>query len=147
MNDGEYLDYLDGRTKVADRPDGEQHDVWSDFTAELKKRVAIAEKKHPVFAEGIPQSVGFISEEVGELNQAVNKNQGLQRIMDENWDVIVVSFRTWRGDWRPEKNGETAVLEKKDIPPTGDPLFLCMVALGGARAFSEPEQKWKVSTC
>lgn len=83
MNDGEYLDYLDGRTKVADRPDGEQHDVWSDFIAELKKRVAIAEKKHPVFAEGIPQSVGFISEEVGELNQAVNKNQGLRVLPGE----------------------------------------------------------------
>lgn len=89
----------------------------------MADRVKAAENKHPDFSDGIYQSVGFISEEVGELNQAVNKKQGLQRIMDENWDVIVVSFRTWRGDWRPEKNGKTAVLEKKDIPPTGDPLF------------------------
>ena len=123
MNDGEYLDYLDGRARVEDRTDGEQHDVWSDFTAELKKRVAIAEKKHPVFADGIYQAVGVVSEEVGELNQAINKQQGEERICAENWDILVTAFRFWRGDWRPEKNGETAVLEKKDIPPTWDPLF------------------------
>lgn len=123
MDDGEYLDYLDGRTKVADRPDGERHDVWSDFIAELKKRVAIAEVKHPQFADGIYQGAGCISAEHGEFWNAVTKNEGETRIMDENWDVIVTAFRFWRGDWRPEKNGKTAVLEKKDIPPTGDPLF------------------------
>ena len=123
MDDGEYLDYLDGRTKVADRPDGERHDVWSDFIAELKKRVAIAEVKHPQFADGIYQGAGCISAEHGEFWNAVTKNEGETRIMDENWDVIVTAFRFWRGDWRPEKNGKTAVLEKKDIPPTADPLF------------------------
>lgn len=98
MDDGEYLDYLDGRARAADKPD-----VWGTFTEELKTKVAVAEKKHPVFADGIPQGVGYISEEVGELNQAVNKNQGLKRILDENWDVIVTAFRFWRGDWkRPE---------------------------------------------
>ena len=98
IDDGEYLDYLDGRARSADKPD-----VWGTFTEELKTKVAVAEKKHPVFADGIPQGVGYISEEVGELNQAVNKNQGLKRIMDENWDVIVTAFRFWRGDWkRPE---------------------------------------------
>ena len=71
IDDGEYLDYLDGRARAADKPD-----VWGTFTEELKTKVAVAEKKHPVFADGIPQGVGYISEEVGELNQAVNKNQG-----------------------------------------------------------------------
>ena len=98
MDDGEYLDYLDGRARAADKTD-----VWGTFAEELKTKVAVAEKKHPVFADGIPQGVGYISEEVGELNQAVNKNQGLKRILDENWDVIVTAFRFWRGDWkRPE---------------------------------------------
>ena len=103
MNDGEYLDYLDGRAKASDRPDGEQHDVWSDFTAELKKRVAIAEVKHPLFADGIYQGAGCISAEHGEFWNAVTKNEGEQRIMDENWDVLVTAFRFWRGAWREKK--------------------------------------------
>jgi|GEM_PF-1807098 hypothetical protein len=126
MNDGEYLDYLNGRTRVAGRPDGE-NDVWSDFIAELKKRVAIAEVKHPQFADGIYQGAGCISAEHGEFWNAVTKNEGETRIMDENWDVLVTAFRFWRGDWKRPENSRpeetAAVLEKKDIPPTGDPLF------------------------
>ena len=74
-----------------------------DLLVKLADRVKAAEKKHPDFVDGIYQGVGVIGEEYGELCQAVNKNQGLKRIMDENWDVIVTAFRFWRGDWkRPE---------------------------------------------
>ncbi len=75
-------------------------DEWTDFLAELKNRVKKAEEKHPLFADGIYQGAGCISAEHGEFWNAVTKNEGEKRILDENWDVIVTAFRFWRGDWR-----------------------------------------------
>lgn len=71
--------------------------------AELALRVAKAEKKHPDFADGVYQGVGVIGEEYGELCQALNKNQGEARVMDEALDLLCVVWRFCRGDWRPEK--------------------------------------------
>ena len=73
------------------------------FFAELDRRMAIAEKKHPVFAEGVYQGIGVVAEEVGELSQAANKAQGEDRMEAEGWDVVVVAARFARGDWK-QKN-------------------------------------------
>ena len=67
---------------------------------EFLKRLATAAAKHPVFAEGIYQALGRVSEEVGELVRAVNHNEGDKRIMDEAFDSLVVIWRFIRGDWR-----------------------------------------------
>lgn len=66
----------------------------------LIDRVAEAEKKHPDFADGIYQDVGVIGEEYGEMCQALNKNQGEERVMDEALDLLCVVWRFCRGDWR-----------------------------------------------
>lgn len=66
----------------------------------LISRLAKAEVKHPDFADGIYQGVGVIGEEYGELCQALNKEQGEERIMDEAFDLLCVVWRLCRGDWR-----------------------------------------------
>lgn len=66
----------------------------------LIDRVAETEKKHPDFADGIYQGVGVIGEEYGEMCQALNKNQGEERVMDETLDLLCVVWRFCRGDWR-----------------------------------------------
>jgi len=70
----------------------------------LQHRLATAERKHPLFADGVWQGMGRIGEEYGELCQAVNKDEGEVRIMAEAWDMLVVSWRFVRGDWRGKGN-------------------------------------------
>lgn len=69
----------------------------------LSMRLAEAEKKHPVFAEGIYQALGRIGEEYGELVQAVNHNEGEDRIMSEAYDTLAVLVRFIRGDWKQKE--------------------------------------------
>lgn len=69
----------------------------------LISRIAKAEEKHPDFSDGIYQGVGVIGEEYGELCQALNKNQGDERVMDEALDLLCVVWRFCRGDWRQKK--------------------------------------------
>lgn len=69
----------------------------------LINRLAKAEAKHPDFADGIYQGVGVVGEEYGELCQALNKNQGEARVMDEALDLLCVVWRFCRGDWRKGK--------------------------------------------
>jgi hypothetical protein len=71
----------------------------------LQHRLAMAERKHPVFADGVWQGMGRIGEEYGELCQAVNKDQGETRIKAEAWDLLVVSWRFVREDWRRKNHG------------------------------------------
>jgi hypothetical protein len=71
----------------------------------LKYRLATAERKHPQFAEGPYQGTGRIGEEYGELCQALNHGDGETRVMAEAWDLLVVSWRFVRGDWRGKVNG------------------------------------------
>lgn len=70
-----------------------------EILAALKNGVARAEILHPVFAEGIWQGIGRISEEHGELAQAVNHNEGSERIREEALDLFIVTFRFLRGDY------------------------------------------------
>lgn len=67
---------------------------------DLINRIAEAEEKHPDFSDGIYQGVSVIGEEYGELCQALNKNQGEERVMDEALDLLCVVWRFCRGDWR-----------------------------------------------
>lgn len=76
-----------------------------DLLVALAERVKAAETKHPDFSDGIYQGVGVIGEEYGELCQALNKNQGEARVMDEALDLLCVVWRFCRGDWR-QKRGE-----------------------------------------
>lgn len=82
------------------------HDEYESMTIDGKvlfsliDRLAKAEAKHPDFADGIYQGVGVIGEEYGELCQALNKNQGEERVMDEALDLLCVVWRFCRGDWR-----------------------------------------------
>lgn len=71
-----------------------------DLLVKLAERVKAAEEKHPDFSDGIYQGVGVIGEEYGELCQALNKNQGEERVMDEALDLLCVVWRFCRGDWR-----------------------------------------------
>lgn len=66
----------------------------------LKRKDDRARQKHPVFAVGIYQGFGVIGEEYGEACQAVNHEQGEERIMDEGGDLLEVAFRFVRGDYR-----------------------------------------------
>ena len=85
-------------------PEGEKKKK-PDFglLVKLADRVKAAEAKHPDFADGIYQGVGVIGEEYGELCQALNKNQGEARVMDEALDLLCVVWRFCRGDWRQKK--------------------------------------------
>lgn len=66
----------------------------------LISRIAKAVEKHPDFADGMYQGVGVIGEEYGELCQALNKNQGEERVMDEALDLLCVVWRFCRMDWK-----------------------------------------------
>lgn len=68
--------------------------------SELLKRLAIAERKHPVFAEGIYQGFGRIGEEYGEVCQAMNHGESDARIEAEAMDLLVVAWRFVRGDYK-----------------------------------------------
>jgi hypothetical protein len=69
----------------------------------LKLKDDRARQKHPVFAVGIYQGFGVIGEEYGEACQAVNHEQGEERIMDEAFDLLCVAWRFCRGDWRQKR--------------------------------------------
>lgn len=77
-----------------------------DLLVKLADRVKAAEIKHPDFSDGIYQGVGVIGEEYGELCQALNKNQGEERVMDEALDLLCVVWRFCRGDW--QKRGSSS---------------------------------------
>lgn len=81
---------------VYDELSSDERAVLFDFLARLHE----AEKKHPVFAEGPYEALGRIGEEQGELVRAVTKNEGDERIYDEALDLLVVTWRLARGDWR-----------------------------------------------
>lgn len=74
-----------------------------DLLVKLAERVKAAENKHPDFADGIYQGVGVIGEEYGELCQALNKNQGDERVMDEAFDLLCVAWRFCRMDWKKKE--------------------------------------------
>ena len=67
---------------------------------EFLKRLATAAAKHPVFAEGIYQALGVLGEEFGEVVRTVTKKEGNERMQEELMDLLVVTWRFIRGDWR-----------------------------------------------
>lgn len=69
----------------------------------LISRIAKAEEKHPVFADGIYQGIGVLGEEYGELCQALNKGEGEERVMDEAFDLLCVAWRFCRMDWKKKE--------------------------------------------
>lgn len=69
----------------------------------LQKRLAEAEQKHPVFAEGPFQALGVLGEEYGEAVRSLTKQEGYDRMQEELLDVLAVAWRFYRGDWRTEQ--------------------------------------------
>lgn len=69
----------------------------------LISRIAKAQEKHPEFADGIYQGVGVLGEEYGELCQALNKDEGEERVMDEAFDLLCVAWRFCRMDWKKKE--------------------------------------------
>lgn len=69
-----------------------------ELVVSLALRCKHARAKHPVFAEGLPQAVGVVSEECRELNQAVER-EGVDRTMDEAWDVAATAVRLTNREW------------------------------------------------
>lgn len=69
----------------------------------LQKRIAEAEAKHPLFAEGKYQALGVLDEEVGEVARTITKKEGYDRMQEELLDVLAVAWRFYRGDWRTEQ--------------------------------------------
>lgn len=67
-----------------------------DFLLRLRE----AEEKHPVFAEGPYHGLGFLQEEAGELVRAVTHDEGEERMYDEALDLLTVTWRFARGDWK-----------------------------------------------
>lgn len=70
-----------------------------DIFGAVEDALKIAEQKHPVFAEGVAQGIGRLSEELGEIAQAVNHGESEERIMSEALDLLVVAWRFYRRDW------------------------------------------------
>ena len=69
-----------------------------EIYTELLVRLTEAEAKHPLFAEGPYQALGYIGEEYSEVVRALTKNEGDARFRDELFDLIIVAWRTLRGD-------------------------------------------------
>ena len=71
-----------------------------EIYAEFLEWLATAERKHPLFAEGQYQALGVLGEEVGEVVKTVTKKEGDERMHEELMDLLVVTWRFIRGDWR-----------------------------------------------
>ena len=65
-----------------------------------------AEDLHPVFAEGVYQGLGRVSEELGELAQSVNHRESGDRIEAEALDLLVTAWRFCRKDDEPRPDCE-----------------------------------------
>ena len=93
---------MDSRIKINITDEDKQESLTDDGRVlfALISRIAKAVEKHPDFADGMYQGVGVIGEEYGELCQALNKNQGEERVMDEALDLLCVAWRFCRMDWK-----------------------------------------------
>lgn len=72
---------------------------------EFFQRLQEAEGKHPYFAEGIYQALGFLSEEHGEVAKEITKQlEGWsERVEHELLDLMVVAFRILRKDYEHDE--------------------------------------------
>ena len=61
-----------------------------------------AEKKHPTFAEGQYEALGFLGEEYGEVTKEITKGKdGWEKRMDsELYDLIAVAIRMLRREYQ-----------------------------------------------
>ena len=73
----------------------------NDIFLKVMERLHDAEVKHPVFAIGPWQAVGYLSEEHGEVCREVTKcKDGWEERMDKELiDLIVISIRMLRRDY------------------------------------------------
>lgn len=65
---------------------------------ELMEKLSKAEELHPIFAEGVYQGLGVITEEYLELVDAINHNR-LDEVQRRAEDLFVVTYRFIRGDY------------------------------------------------
>ena len=71
-----------------------------DLFLKLEAVLQVAEVKHPVFATNFNEAVMRVVEELGEIAQARNKQQGVVRENEEVWDLLCVVWRLAREDWK-----------------------------------------------
>lgn len=75
----------------------------TDATIErIQAHLDAAREKHPVFTPdggGLLEALAKLSEELGEVYMAVNDNEGLDRIIEEIFDLIAPSIRTAQGEY------------------------------------------------
>lgn len=69
-----------------------------DVYLDLINHLAVAEQKHPVFADNVLQGIAHIGEEYGELCQSINHKEPNSRINEEALDLLTVAWRFVRGD-------------------------------------------------
>ena len=65
----------------------------------LGKALVRAERLHPIFAEGVYQGIGRLSEEMGEISHAANRGESIERLESEAMDMLVVAWRFARKDY------------------------------------------------
>ena len=64
-------------------------DVFSLLLIEIEK----AERKHPEYPADPEKALSIITEELGELAQAINDGEDKQRLIEEAAHVAVTAFR------------------------------------------------------
>ena len=76
----------------------------TDIMRRFFERLKEGEEKHPDFAEGQYQALGFLSEEHGEVAKEISKGlEGWQeRSENELLDLMVVAYRMLRHDYEHE---------------------------------------------
>ena len=75
-----------------------------DLFLKLGTALVRAEKLHPVFAEGVYQGIGRLSEEMGEISRAANRGESIERLESEAMDMLVVAWRFARKDYEQHFN-------------------------------------------
>lgn len=84
--------------------EGIDNDTNLELFLKLARNLTRAEKLHPVFAEGAAQGLGRVGEEYGELCQAINHGEPVERIEAEAMDMLVVAWRFARKDYEQHFN-------------------------------------------
>ena len=74
-------------------------DAGMAVLAALARATKLARKKHPEFAATVQQARFAVWTECNELWEAVQKDEGGERIRAEAMDVVVTALRLWMGEY------------------------------------------------
>lgn len=79
----------------------EKYDKDAEIIDQLRNALRWARQKHPDFAEGQYQALGYLGEEYGEVVKEITKGEDgwRERMCDELIDLICVAVRMLRGEF------------------------------------------------